>query len=224
MIKLKLVSYEDADCVKKEDITIPVSHSFFNIALSGLFVNGIKDFDERNLITEVLSKYKNSYGVAVSKYFQCAFDALPVIPIIYEIFNGDRISAGRAYNFKLLSQQKNTGYDYGIKAPLPLDRVKLYILLHEIGHVRLFNENEQNTLLYYLGEYKADQFAHRMMRKHGIPVPRECTRASKRNVSNAIEYEYYPALQSVLFDKMRIDTEVPHEIIKWCGAYLRLEK
>jgi hypothetical protein len=85
--------------------------------------------------------------------------------------------------------------------PRPLTREKLYVNLHERGHLILkhfgthwtrspFKRTKytrKNELPGHVEEYQAEMFAHRTMRKHGIAVPRHMTRDAKRYVRDWIE-------------------------------------
>lgn len=71
-----------------------------------------------------------------------------------------------------------------IEAPWPTTtRKRLYILAHEIGHVAL---GHVSKLPRYVEEYEAEQFAHVLLRREGVAVPRSMTERAKRYVRRKI--------------------------------------
>lgn len=71
-----------------------------------------------------------------------------------------------------------------VHAPLPANtRRRLYILAHEIGHIAL---GHTNKLPRYVEEYEAESFAHVLLRRFHISVPRASTDNAKRYVRRKI--------------------------------------
>ena len=66
-------------------------------------------------------------------------------------------------------------------APKPVTRKSLYIWLHECGHAQLHGRPAKKPR--HVEEMEAEQFAHRVMREHGIPVPRSMTQRAQRYVA-----------------------------------------
>jgi hypothetical protein len=74
--------------------------------------------------------------------------------------------------------------DRMLHAPWPATtRKRLYILAHEIGHVALDHRKQRPV---YVQEFEAEQFAHALMRRDGIAVPRAMTERAKRYVRSKI--------------------------------------
>jgi hypothetical protein len=64
-----------------------------------------------------------------------------------------------------------------IYAPWPsTTRNRLYILAHEIGHVALDHRSQRPV---YVQEFEAEQFAHGLMRRDGLAVPRKMADRAK---------------------------------------------
>jgi hypothetical protein len=76
---------------------------------------------------------------------------------------------------------ETSGSDAGLLcAPRPITRRALYVYLHECAHFVLHADGERPQ---YVEEYEAEQWAHKVMRVAGIPVPRAETRQAKQNIS-----------------------------------------
>lgn len=74
--------------------------------------------------------------------------------------------------------------DRRIDAPWPTtSRKRLYLVAHEIGHIAL---NHLGQLPVYVREFEAEQFAHALMRRDGIAVPRAMTARAKSYVRSKI--------------------------------------
>ena len=91
-----------------------------------------------------------------------------------------------------------------ILVPRPTTRRRLYVLAHECGHVALGDIKPV-----YRGEYLAEMYAHKALRRHGIAIPREATISAKKYVSLKIRR----ALR-------RRVKEIDSEVSDWCGDYL----
>lgn len=70
-----------------------------------------------------------------------------------------------------------------IAAPRPVTRQALYIFLHECAHAIHHGPlTPAQRPPVYVMEFEAEQFAHRIMREHGIAVPRKQTQRAKAYV------------------------------------------
>ena len=76
-------------------------------------------------------------------------------------------------------------YEDHIEAPRPFTRKALYVYLHEVAHVALGHFHGRRPR--HLEEYEAEQWAHKRMRAHGIPVPCAMTQRAKRYVAWKID-------------------------------------
>jgi hypothetical protein len=73
-----------------------------------------------------------------------------------------------------------------IDAPWPTtSRKRLYIVAHEIGHIA--RDHVGRRLPAYIREYQAEVFAHDLLRRDGIAVPRAMTERAKRYVARKAE-------------------------------------
>src|SRR4030095_917748 len=69
-----------------------------------------------------------------------------------------------------------------IDAPWPTTtRKRLYIVAHEIAHVALGHVGKR--LRAYIREYQAERFAHDLLRREGLAVPRAMSERAKRYVA-----------------------------------------
>ena len=73
--------------------------------------------------------------------------------------------------------------DFKIVAPSPVTRRRLYVFLHECGHAWLDHHEYGRKKPMYLQEFEAEQWAMRVMREEGVPVPRASTRRAKSYVA-----------------------------------------
>ena len=79
---------------------------------------------------------------------------------------------------------ETSGPDAGLLcAPRPITRRALYVYLHECAHFVLHTGEKHGELPRYAEEYEAEQWAHKVMRAAGIPVPRAETRQAKENIA-----------------------------------------
>ena len=68
---------------------------------------------------------------------------------------------------------ETSGPDAGLLcAPRPITRRALYVYLHECAHFVLHAGDNDGKHPCYVEEYEAEQWAHKVMRVAGIPVPR----------------------------------------------------
>lgn len=72
-----------------------------------------------------------------------------------------------------------------IEAPRPVTRKALYIWLHECAHAHLHANGKR--IPRHVEEMQAEQWAHKMMRVHGISVPRAMTTRAKQYVARKIK-------------------------------------
>jgi hypothetical protein len=70
-----------------------------------------------------------------------------------------------------------------ISVPKPTTRRRLHIYLHEVAHVVLDHVRKKPI---HVQEFEAEQWAFRVMREEGIPVPRKSVRLAKRYVQRKI--------------------------------------
>jgi hypothetical protein len=79
---------------------------------------------------------------------------------------------------------ETSGPDAGLLcAPRPITRRALYVYLHECAHFVLHTGEKNGERPRYVEEYEAEQWAHKVMRAAGIPVPRAETRQAKENIA-----------------------------------------
>ena len=82
---------------------------------------------------------------------------------------------------------ETSGPDAGLLcAPRPITRRALYVYLHECAHFVLHAGHNDGKHPCYVEEYEAEQWAHKVMRAAGIPVPRAETRQAKENISDIL--------------------------------------
>jgi hypothetical protein len=73
-------------------------------------------------------------------------------------------------------------------APKPTTRRRLHIYLHEIGHIVLGHSIGSNKRKpKHVQEMEAEQFAFRIMREEGVPIPRKSKEDAKRYVAHKIK-------------------------------------
>lgn len=65
-------------------------------------------------------------------------------------------------------------------------RNHLYVFLHEVGHVRI-HQNDDARVPLHVTEYEAERYAIAAMRNEGLAVPREELYGAKANVRDAIQ-------------------------------------
>lgn len=89
-----------------------------------------------------------------------------------------------------------------LEAPWPTTtRRRLYVLAHEVGHIKL--QHCYRKLPSYLEEFEAEQWAHKWLRRRGIPVP-------KASTAEARDYVAQAALKSL-----------DPRVVKWAGLGIR---
>lgn len=70
-----------------------------------------------------------------------------------------------------------------IEVPRPVTRRALHIYLHEVAHIVLDHRRQKPV---HVQELEAEQWAFRVMREEGVPVPRKSLRQAKRYVRRKI--------------------------------------
>jgi hypothetical protein len=71
-----------------------------------------------------------------------------------------------------------------ISGPKPVTRKSLYIWLHECAHAHLHAGDKRAKR--HVEEMQAEQWAHEVMRSHGVPVPKAMTARAKAYVARKI--------------------------------------
>lgn len=92
-----------------------------------------------------------------------------------------------------------------VQVPKPTTRRRLYILAHEAGHIELCHGRKA----VHREEFEAEQYAHRVLRKHGIAVPKKSTTKAKKYVA----WKIHQALR-------RGARTIDREAYKWARDYM----
>lgn len=90
-------------------------------------------------------------------------------------------------NISYIKIRKNlTGRSYRdhLEVPKPSTRKALYIFLHECAHNVL--EHYKHSKKVFEQEFEAEQWAHNIMRKEGLSVPRDMTSRAKSYINEKI--------------------------------------
>ena len=91
-----------------------------------------------------------------------------------------------------------------IHIPPPTTRKRMYIIAHELGHLALHTKTSKRQ---FIKEFEAEQYAHTLMRRFNIKVPRAMTKRAK-------DYVQYRINLSV---KRGLKASIPKEINLWLG-------
>ena len=92
-----------------------------------------------------------------------------------------------------------------IKIPPPTTRKRMYIIAHELGHLALHAKTSKRPLI---REYEAERYAHTLMRRFNIKVPRAMTKRAKGYVQYRIN----------LSKKFGLKKPIPKEITNWINV------
>ena len=80
----------------------------------------------------------------------------------------------------------------------------MYVIAHELGHLALHTKTSKRQ---FIQEFEAEQYAHTLMRRFNIKVPRAMTKRAK-------DYVQYRINLSV---KRGLKASIPKEINLWLG-------
>ena len=87
-----------------------------------------------------------------------------------------------------------------IRIPPPTTRKRMYIIAHELGHIALHAKTSKRPLI---KEYEAEQYAHTLMRRFNIKVPRDMTTRAKNYVQYRINLSVKRGLQAPIPSEIR---------------------
>ena len=91
-----------------------------------------------------------------------------------------------------------------LRIPPPTTRKRMYIIAHELGHIALHAKTSKRS---FIKEFEAEQYAHTLMRRFNIKVPRAMTQRAKNYVNYRIGLSKARGLQA----------PIPKEINLWLG-------
>ena len=91
-----------------------------------------------------------------------------------------------------------------IRIPPPTTRKRMYIIAHELGHIALHAKTSKRS---FIKEFEAEQYAHALMRRFKIRIPRAMTKRAKNYVQYRINLSVKRGLQA----------PIPKEINLWLG-------
>tara|TARA_B100001146_G_scaffold223297_1_gene237628 strand:+ start:1103 stop:1531 length:429 start_codon:yes stop_codon:yes gene_type:complete len=92
--------------------------------------------------------------------------------------------------------------EYYIELPFNItDNYKLYVLAHEVGHVKQKHLTETNDLHLVVKEFQAEMWALSLLHKMGINLTAKTVNEAKTNVLNTIEDspEFVPPTDIILW-------------------------
>ena len=89
-----------------------------------------------------------------------------------------------------------------LRIPPPTTRKRMYIIAHELGHLALHTKTSKRQ---FIKEFEAEQYAHTLMRRFNIKVPRDMTVRAKNYVQYRINLSVKRGLQA----------PIPREISAW---------
>jgi hypothetical protein len=90
-----------------------------------------------------------------------------------------------------------------VVCPKPTTRRRLYVLAHECAHIV---RNHTTSKPSHRKEYEAELYAHEVLRRHGIAVPKKETEIAKKYVARRID-------QAIRIGKAK---QLDSEAVKWC--------
>ena len=95
-----------------------------------------------------------------------------------------------------------------LRIPPPTTRKRMYIIAHELGHLALHGHlKRKRSRRQFIKEFEAEQYAHTLMRRFNIKVPRDMTTRAKNYVQHRINLSVKRGLQA----------PIPKEINLWLG-------
>ena len=89
-----------------------------------------------------------------------------------------------------------------IRIPPPTTRKRMYIIAHELGHIALHAKTSKRQ---FIKEFEAEKYAHALMRRFKIRIPRAMTKRAKGYVQYRIN----------LSVKRGLKAPIPSEIRAW---------
>ena len=96
-----------------------------------------------------------------------------------------------------------------LRIPPPTTRKRMYIIAHELGHLALHGHlKHKRSRRQFIKEFEAEQYAHTLMRRFNIKVPRAMTKRAKNYVQYRIK----------LSVKRGLSTPIPREITAWASS------
>lgn len=107
-----------------------------------------------------------------------------------------------------------------IWAPRGSTRNQLYILAHECAHVIL--HKDCNGIPIYYREYQAEVYAHDLMRRHGVSVPKKMTERAKLYVRRKVKQAILRKAKSIHPDVLRY-IGLDHMDVNELGVLFRSE-
>ena len=95
-----------------------------------------------------------------------------------------------------------------LRIPPSTTRKRMYIIAHELGHLALHGHlKTKRSRRQFIKEFEAEQYAHTLMRRFNIKVPRDMTVRAKNYVQYRINLSVKRGLQA----------PIPKEINLWLG-------
>ena len=92
-----------------------------------------------------------------------------------------------------------------VHIPPPTTRKRMYIIAHELGHLALHAKTSKRQ---FIKEFEAEQYAHTLMRRFKVRIPRAMTKRAKNYVQYRIK----------LSVKRGLSTPIPREIAAWASS------
>ena len=87
-----------------------------------------------------------------------------------------------------------------LRIPPPTTRKRMYIIAHELGHLALHTKTSKRQ---FIKEFEAEQYAHTLMRRFNIKVPRDMTVRAKNYVQYRINLSVKRGLQAPIPSEIR---------------------
>ena len=116
----------------------------------------------------------------------------------FKIHKVKKITYGKSLSGKAWCKEKR------LRIPPPTTRKRMYVIAHELGHLALHTKTSKRQ---FIQEFEAEQYAHTLMRRFNIKVPRAMTKRAK-------DYVQYRINLSV---KRGLKASIPKEINLWLG-------
>tara|TARA_R100001530_G_scaffold97477_1_gene67763 strand:- start:16 stop:462 length:447 start_codon:yes stop_codon:yes gene_type:complete len=96
-----------------------------------------------------------------------------------------------------------------LRIPPSTTRKRMYIIAHELGHLALHGHlKTKRSRRQFIKEYEAEQYAHTLMRRFNIKVPRAMTKRAKSYVQYRINLSIRRGLKK----------PIPKEITNWINV------
>ena len=88
--------------------------------------------------------------------------------------------------------------------PPPTTRKRMYIIAHELGHLALHSHlKRKRSRRQFIKEFEAEKYAHALMRRFKIRIPRAMTKRAKGYVQYRINLSVKRGLQAPIPSEIR---------------------